>query len=209
MLLVPGIPIVNAIRDTIAGDLVAGLARGADAAITAAAVSIGTGIAIKTWDVLLGPSALSVAGPESGFLFQVLFSLLATAGFAVIFNLKPRDIPLAAIGGALGWGLYLAAGRSGGSEVVSFFAASIGIGFYAETAASLLKKPATVFIVCAIIPLVPGGGMYYTMDAAVRGGLERSLSLGYKTLAVAGAIAVGLAIASSLFRIVAVRPRVS
>jgi uncharacterized membrane protein YjjP (DUF1212 family) len=209
MLLVPGIPIVNAIRDTIAGDLVAGLARGADAGITAAAVSIGTGIAIKTWDVVFGPASPAVSVVEAGFILQVIFALLATAGFAVIFNLKPRDIPLAAIGGAIGWGLYLAARSPGGSEVVAFFAASIGIGFYAETAARLLKKPATVFIVCAIIPLVPGGGMYYTMDAAVRGGLERSLSLGYKTIAVAGAIAVGLAIASSLFRILSTRPRAS
>lgn len=49
MLLVPGVTIVNAIRDTIAGDLVAGIARGADAFISAAGISIGVGIALQTW----------------------------------------------------------------------------------------------------------------------------------------------------------------
>jgi uncharacterized membrane protein YjjP (DUF1212 family) len=47
MLLVPGVTIVNAIRDTIAGDLVAGIARGADAFISAAGISIGVGIALQ------------------------------------------------------------------------------------------------------------------------------------------------------------------
>jgi len=46
MLLVPGVAITNAIRDIIAGDLVAGIARGADAFLTAAAISAGAGGAL-------------------------------------------------------------------------------------------------------------------------------------------------------------------
>lgn len=52
MLLVPGVAITNAIRDTIAGDLVAGLARGADAFLTAAAISAGAGGAFTLWQLL-------------------------------------------------------------------------------------------------------------------------------------------------------------
>jgi len=52
MLLVPGVTIVNAIRDTIAGDLVAGIARGADAFISAAGISVGVGIALQTWVII-------------------------------------------------------------------------------------------------------------------------------------------------------------
>ncbi len=54
MLLVPGLTMVNAIRDTIAGDLVAGISRGVEAIIVAVAISIGTGIVLKTWFLLLG-----------------------------------------------------------------------------------------------------------------------------------------------------------
>ena len=53
MLLVPGVAITNAIRDTIAGDLVAGLARGADAFITAAAISAGAGGMFALWRLIL------------------------------------------------------------------------------------------------------------------------------------------------------------
>jgi len=49
MILVPGVAITNAIRDTIAGDLVAGVARGADAFMAAAAISIGAGGAFEIW----------------------------------------------------------------------------------------------------------------------------------------------------------------
>jgi uncharacterized membrane protein YjjP (DUF1212 family) len=49
MLLVPGIAVTNAIRDTIAGDLVAGVARGADALMSAAAISAGAGAAYWIW----------------------------------------------------------------------------------------------------------------------------------------------------------------
>ncbi|MFA6507773.1 MAG: threonine/serine exporter family protein [Treponemataceae bacterium] len=47
MLLVPGLSTVNAIRDTIAGDLVAGVARLADAFMAAAAISLGAGFAFS------------------------------------------------------------------------------------------------------------------------------------------------------------------
>jgi uncharacterized membrane protein YjjP (DUF1212 family) len=49
MLLVPGVAVTNAIRDTIAGDLVAGVARGADALMSAAAISAGAGVAYQLW----------------------------------------------------------------------------------------------------------------------------------------------------------------
>ena len=49
MLLVPGLAITNAIRDTVAGDLVSGLARGAEAFLTAIAVAVGTGVVLSFW----------------------------------------------------------------------------------------------------------------------------------------------------------------
>lgn len=44
MLLVPGLAITNAIRDTVSGDLVSGLARTAEAIFIAVAIAIGSGI---------------------------------------------------------------------------------------------------------------------------------------------------------------------
>ncbi|ATD55026.1 threonine/serine exporter family protein [Clostridium chauvoei] len=54
MLLVPGLSITNAIRDTVAGDLVSGLARGTDAFLTAIAIAIGTGTILSLWINIFG-----------------------------------------------------------------------------------------------------------------------------------------------------------
>ena len=54
MLMVPGVTIVNAIRDLISGDLVAGIARAADAFISAAGISIGVGIGLQIWSAWIG-----------------------------------------------------------------------------------------------------------------------------------------------------------
>mgnify|MGYP005839428885 CR=1 FL=1 len=54
MLMVPGVTIVNAIRDLISGDLVAGIARAADAFISAAGISIGVGIGLQIWSTWIG-----------------------------------------------------------------------------------------------------------------------------------------------------------
>lgn len=48
MLLVPGLAITNAIRDTIAGDTISGLARATDAFLCAVAIAAGSGIILYT-----------------------------------------------------------------------------------------------------------------------------------------------------------------
>lgn len=54
MLLVPGIAITNAIRDTIAGDLVSGISRSVEALFIAIAIAAGTSIVFKLWFMLFG-----------------------------------------------------------------------------------------------------------------------------------------------------------
>jgi uncharacterized membrane protein YjjP (DUF1212 family) len=49
MLLVPGLTITNAIRDTIAGDFVSGVSRGTDALLIAVAIAVGSGTVLKLW----------------------------------------------------------------------------------------------------------------------------------------------------------------
>ena len=54
MLLVPGLAITNAIRDTVAGDYVSGLSRGAEAFLTAVAIAVGIGTVLAVWIKAVG-----------------------------------------------------------------------------------------------------------------------------------------------------------
>ena len=49
MLLVPGLAVTNAIRDTISGDLLAGLTRAVEAFLVAISIAIGTGAVLSFW----------------------------------------------------------------------------------------------------------------------------------------------------------------
>jgi uncharacterized membrane protein YjjB (DUF3815 family) len=138
-------------------------------------------------------------------LLEPLWAGLATGGFAALFNLRGKDLPLAAVGGALGWVVYAPVQASLGSQAIGCLAASALIGFWAEIVAVFRKRPASVYIACGIIPLVPGGGMYYTMLEYVRGHNWNGMATGLATLLAAGAIAVGLAVSSLVSRLLMLR----
>ncbi|MEI7883870.1 MAG: threonine/serine exporter family protein [Clostridia bacterium] len=59
MPMLPGLPLTSAIRDTIQGDLISGVARGAEALLIAAALGVGVGIMLKLW-LLFGGVMFSV-----------------------------------------------------------------------------------------------------------------------------------------------------
>ena len=54
MVLVPGIAITNAIRDTIAGDLLSGVSRSVEALFIAIAIASGTSMVFKLWFLIFG-----------------------------------------------------------------------------------------------------------------------------------------------------------
>ncbi len=54
MPLLPGVAITNAVRDTIAGDLVSGLSRATEAIIVATSIAFGVGFVLKLWFLVFG-----------------------------------------------------------------------------------------------------------------------------------------------------------
>ena len=114
-----------------------------------------------------------------------------------------RYILAASFTGAVSWAVFLAAG----SGTIAYFLATIAVAGLAELFARIFKVPATVFIIVGIIPMVPGGGMYYTMDALVSGNMPLFVERGMQTAASAGAIAVGCSLVTSLARILTWRKR--
>lgn len=131
-------------------------------------------------------------------ILNSLYALLATLSFGIIFNIRGKNLISASFGGGIGWlFLLIFQQKLKVSPTFSLFAASIIIGIYSEIMARILKSPVTTFAICAIIPMVPGNGMYYTMYASVNGNAAKALSTGVQTLASAGAIAAGIVLVSS------------
>ena len=86
------------------------------------------------------------------------------------------------------------------SNIVGTFFASIVVGILGELFARHFKKPATVYIIPGIVPLVPGAGMYYTMLALVEKDFSLAANRGTETFFLAAAISIGIITSTSLSR---------
>ncbi len=58
----------------------------------------------------------------------LLTALLGSAGFALLYNVRKQLLALAALGGALCWGVYLLTGQVTQSAFLQSFAASAATG---------------------------------------------------------------------------------
>ncbi|HHU36332.1 MAG TPA: threonine/serine exporter family protein [Treponema sp.] len=204
MALVPGVAIVNAIRDIIAGDLVAGSARLLEAFVVAAALSIGAAFGLVLFPIEAAYTTAILVQPEMLPAFFLAF--FAAGSFAYFYHSLRRDIVWAALFGAFGWIVYLLVINSTAEPAAGCFAGAACVGLCSELASRIFGKPATVYIIPGIIPLVPGGGMYETMLFSVWGDGVAASATGFATLSAAFAIATGLALVSSLFRLIDWRP---
>ncbi len=131
-------------------------------------------------------------------LIRLLVATLATLGFSVFFYVHPRRLLPATLGGFIATAVYLFIGyRMGGELLANFAAAAVG-GIYSEITARVTRVPVPVYLLPAVIPLVPGSGLYKTMFNLVTGEYRIAASAGWTTLQVALCIAGGLAVSSVL-----------
>ncbi len=133
-------------------------------------------------------------------ILQTIYAFIATLGFGIIFNIHGRNLFFAAIGGGISWFIYTLGLEAHLSTTTTFFFSAVIFSIYSEILARKLKTPVTTLVVCSLIPLVPGSGMYYTMYQAVTGDVMQSLELGINTLASAGSLALGIIFVSTITR---------
>lgn len=131
-------------------------------------------------------------------LLQLAAATLGSLGFSLIFNVRGRQLIFATLGGFLSWAVYLLLEPTGMSDVARYFISSVTITVYAEVCARLRRTPATVFLVSAAIPLIPGSSLYTTMVYAVHLNGPEFIRQGLHTLLLAGAISAGIILVSTL-----------
>ena len=76
-----------------------------------------------------------------------------------------------------------------------------------ERAAKLARAPATIFLIPALIPLVPGSYVYYMMSALVLNKLSTMRHYGQLTAEWAFGLAAGIGLIAVLHQIASWKPR--
>lgn len=134
-------------------------------------------------------------------ILACLYSFLACIGFCIIYNIRGKMIYFASLGGAMGWLVFLAFGLFG-NDLVQYYFSIVFIALYSEMMARVHKVPVTVYLIVGLIPLVPGSGIYYTMEYFINGDTNEFLSSFIHTLAIAGSLAFGILTVSSIVRMI-------
>ena len=132
------------------------------------------------------------------YIFPCLCAFAGCIAFTLVFNIHGPGKLIGGFGGALGWLVYLL----GGKTILAGFFAAMAISLFSEIMARIRRCPVTGYQLVALLPLVPGGGVYYAMSYCLAGDTGQFLNTLLDTLGMAAALAVGVILASSLFRAV-------
>ena len=208
MILVPGLLITNSMRDIIYGDTNSGVMRIVQVFLSAFAIALGTAAAWRVTTPVYGIASVvestSLVWPAWA---QALAVFIGCYGFSILFNIHGKWMVLCVIGGTATWMIYLLCQELGLDVYTVNLFATIFAALYAEVMARVRRCPVTPYLVIAIFPLLPGAGVYYTMSLGLQGEMIEALRKGLETAGIAGSLAVGILLVSTVFRFMTARRR--
>lgn len=136
-------------------------------------------------------------------LTLILTGTLGAFAFTLVYRMRKRLILWAVLCGFLTMSLYtLCVQLTDLPFLQNLFPALFATAF-AELLARLTKAPTTPYIVCSIIPLVPGGALFYTMYHFILGDMTQFHDKLLETLRISSGIAVGILCVSAVMQIFA------
>ena len=138
----------------------------------------------------------------SDALLQILMAFFGTIGFGMLFRSRGKKLLLAGLGGMLSWTLFLVLGHWIESEPIRYFIVSVIISVYAEVLARICKTPAGTFGILSLVPLVPGGGLYYSADYALSGDMGAFVEKALSTLSLTAMLSVGIVLVAAFAKFI-------
>lgn len=131
------------------------------------------------------------------YFFQAIAAFLGTMAFCILFSVPRRQYFFCGFGGIVSWLVYYACEPFIGAVCATFFA-TLAIVLYSRVMAIYRKCPVTVFLVCGIIPLVPGSAIYYTAYHFFMDNMSNAAHYGLLTIKIAMAIVMGMVVVLAL-----------
>ncbi len=126
------------------------------------------------------------------YILQVIASGVGIWCFAITFNVPKKEYLFCAINGAVSWMMYLIFGWFGFGVTFACLGASFTITILARVFSALRKHPATVYLITAIFPLVPGAAIYYTAYYLMMDNYPMAGAKGLEAFKMAGGITLGI-----------------
>ena len=211
MPLVPGLSMTNAVQDILRGDMISGLTHAARAVMLAALIAGGTLIGTHLFGYLSLPHQPTRQAQSVTVLWKMLLIFTGSSIGAMAFGgflYAPRKaIFWGGLLGGVGYTFYWLALRLGISDAVAMFLGALLSALGGQLAACKLKMISTIFITLAILPLVPGLGLYRAMNVIAQGQTGPGLEIAASTMASILMIALGVGCGSQLAEVLRKREK--
>lgn len=133
---------------------------------------------------------------------KLLFGTLGTLGFGMIFNVNKNKLLYITIGGLLNTYVYFITYKYTNNLFLSASFCAIITSIYSNIMANILKCPSTIFILTGLIPSVPGGTLFYTMQNLVLSNTDFANKFAIETVLVILGIVSGILISSAIIVII-------
>lgn len=134
-------------------------------------------------------------------VIQVIGAFLAVVTIAVLNGVPRKYLIYSGTVGAAGWAVYLFMRYMETNEAMSMFVAALIVAVVSHVYARLLKAPVTLFLVCGILPLVPGVAMYRVVYYLLISDTVTAGHYAVTTASVTGAIALAVFFVDTVFKL--------
>jgi uncharacterized membrane protein YjjP (DUF1212 family) len=186
MLIIPGLALGTSLRDLLCDDTLSGILRLFRSLLLAVVIALGYSGGIY----LLGNTGLLSYSFNTPWL-MLLTSALSPVGMAIMFGVRPSRLPLIAFGGFMTCGVYVLMCEVFTGQFFPNLIATAALALCCELAARLLHLPATVLCIPSLMPLLPGGALYYAMNDLLLGEFDAASKCGITAATIALGIAAG------------------
>lgn len=204
ILLIPGVAFTNGLRDIANEDYIAGATRLLDALLVFFCIAAGVCVTFFAHGMAAGGVIElqgTVTDPFTGqFWFQTIAAFIGTSFFAIIFGVPRKYCVPSGLVGMAGWIIFLSISKFTSLGIITgtLFAAT-GVAILSRYFAIWQKCPSTVFLICGIFPLIPGGGVFWSAYYVVSNQLMSALNSGFTAIKLTAAIVVGIIISYNIF----------
>lgn len=207
MIIVPGVPLINGVRDAISNHMSLALARIGFAGLVLAAIALGLFAATVVTGVVI---PIDEAAELMPVWEDAAFSALAALGYGTLFSVPPRLLWACVVCGIVSHTLRTALMHIGLDVITGTLIGALAVGLLSQLLAWRMRAPPAAFAFAGVVAMVPGSYAFRAVIGALqlaRDGASTpaplvtlTLSLGLLTALMTAAIAVGLAAPLALSR---------
>ena len=196
MIVIPGIPLVNAMRNLLCGREINGILQMLKIFIETMALGLGIYSALAIFKNFIAvngtpPSALPP-------IVMTALSFMASVGFGIVFMIPPKDLWLAGLGGAMARIALLVLTPLIPNRLLFMTLSASVAALYAEFLAVRRKQPSTYLLYPSIIPLIPGDLFFYSLSGLFLGDRAWVETNGINCLLSLAGLSIGFVLSSAV-----------